>query len=75
MRPQPKADHSESIRDENLGVKVKAMSRFGLSARPYDRILKVNRSIADLEASENILPQHLSIAIQYRSLDRYLWNH
>lgn len=50
-----------------------AMTRLDMSARAYDRILKVARTIADLDGSDIITPAHMSEAVGYRSLDRSSW--
>src|SRR5882724_4007064 len=61
------------INSESEQMLERAMTRLGLSARAYDRILKVSRTIADLEGCASIGPTHVSEAVGYRSLDRTYW--
>lgn len=61
------------IDEESQNLLKTAIEKFGLSARAYDKILKVARTIADLESNENIKVQHIAEAIQYRSLDKDVW--
>ena len=59
--------------DEVKGLLRTAIQQLGLSARAYDRMLKVSRTIADLEGTKDIHVAHVAEAIQYRSLDRKFW--
>ncbi|HTX15713.1 MAG TPA: YifB family Mg chelatase-like AAA ATPase [Candidatus Baltobacteraceae bacterium] len=62
-----------AISNEGEKLLETAIARLGLSARAHDRILKVSRTIADLEGADSIEPKHLGEAIQYRTLDRTYW--
>lgn len=62
-----------SLDDSSKNLIRIVMEKLNLSARAYDRIIRVGRTIADLEGSEKILSKHISEAIQYRSLDRNQW--
>jgi magnesium chelatase family protein len=61
------------LEPESHALLEQAMNDLNFSARAHDRILKVSRTLADLDSAEQIQPQHLLEAIQYRSLDRNLW--
>ena len=72
MTPKQIREHC-ALDAESEALLEKAMQRQGLSARAHDRILNVSRTIADLASAPDITPEHLSEAINYRSLDRNYW--
>jgi len=73
MTPRLIRKHCE-LDAESSGFLEHAMNNMNLSARAHDRILKVSRTLADLEGSEKLLSNHVLEAINYRTLDRAMWS-
>ncbi len=74
MGPRQLEEHCRLDGDASKQLE-EAIVDLGFSARAYERILKVARTIADLAGSESIQADHVAEAVQYRSLDRTYWNH
>ena len=72
MGPRQIRQHCK-LGDESQELIRVAMTELNLSARAYDRILKVSRTVADLQSCDEITTEHVSDAIQYRTFDRTLW--
>jgi len=72
MSPRQIKQHCK-LTDESQELIRVAMTELNLSARAYDRILKVSRTVADLQSNDKITTEHVSEAIQYLTFDRTLW--